>query len=291
MSWIGKVIGGAFGFVMGGPIGAALGAALGHQLDQGGFENFRLDGAGFGAEDAQRLQMTFFGATFQIMGHIAKADGRVSEAEIEAARAIMNRMMLPDHLRKSAMRLYNDGKREGFDLNGVLDQFQAECRGRAYLIRMFITLQVEAALADGRLTPAEEGLLLRICDRLHFSRYEFFGIKTRMETERRFAGFGPGGGFRQEQNHQQHYQRQQWQHRYEPPRPRETPISEAYAALGLTPSATDSEIKRAYRKLISQHHPDKLAAKGVSPERMKQATEQTQKIQKAYDAICKVRKL
>ena len=48
MSWIGKVIGGAFGFVMGGPIGAALGAALGHQLDQGGFENFRLDGAGFG---------------------------------------------------------------------------------------------------------------------------------------------------------------------------------------------------------------------------------------------------
>ncbi|RQW77088.1 MAG: molecular chaperone DjlA, partial [Methylococcus sp.] len=144
---------------------------------------------------------------------------------------------------------------------------------------------------DGRLTPAEEGLLLRICDRLHFSRYEFFGIKTRMETERRFAGFGPGGGFRQEQNHQQHYQRQQWQHRYEPPRPRETPISEAYAALGLTPSATDSEIKRAYRKLISQHHPDKLAAKGVSADRMKQATEQTQKIQKAYDAICKVRKL
>ena len=61
--------------------------------------------------------------------------------------------------------------------------------------------------------------------------------------------------------------------------------------MGLTPSATDSEIKRAYRKLISQHHPDKLAAKGVSPERMKQATEQTQKIQKAYDAICKVRKL
>jgi DnaJ like chaperone protein len=159
-----------------------------------------------------------------------------------------------------------------------VDQFYADCHRRAYLLRMFIELQTEAALAEGRLPEAKERLLLRLCDRLHFSRYEFFGIRTRMEAERRLSGFGGQNQYRQ------------WR-RFEPPRPRETPLAEAYATLGLPASATDSDIKRAYRRLISQHHPDKLAAKGLSTERMQQATEQTQKIQKAYDAICKVRKL
>jgi DnaJ like chaperone protein len=291
VSWIGKVVGGAFGFVMGGPIGAALGAALGHQLDERGLDPFRLDGAGSDPEEAQRLQMAFFGATFQVMGHIAKADGRISESEIEAARIIMDRMMLPDHLRKSAMRLFNEGKRAGFPLDAVVDQFLTECRGRPQLVRRFIVLQTEAALAEGPLQTAEEALLLRLCDRLHFSRYEFFGIRTRLEAEQRFSGFGPGAQqhqYQRRRQHESHYQ--QWR-RHEPPRPRETPLSEAYVTLGLTSSATDSDVKRAYRKLISQHHPDKLSAQKVTPERMQKATEQTQKIQKAYDAICKARQI
>lgn len=290
MSWLGKVVGGAFGFVMGGPIGAALGATLGHQFDERRLDPFRLDGTGLDPEEAQQVQMAFFGATFQVMGHIAKADGRISETEIEAASTIMDRMMLPDHLRKSAMRLFNEGKRAGFPFDDVVDQFLAESRGRPQLVRRFIALQTEAALAEGHLQMAEEALLLRLCDRLHFSRYEFFGIRTRLEAERRFSGFGPGAHRHQYQRQQHDSQDQQW-HRYEPPKPRETPLHEAYATLGITSSATDSEVKRAYRKLISQHHPDKLSAQKVTPERMQKATEQTQKIQKAYDAICKARQI
>jgi DnaJ like chaperone protein len=290
VSWIGKVVGGAFGFVMGGPIGAALGAALGHQFDERGLDPFRLDGAGFDPEEAQRLQMAFFGATFQVMGHIAKADGRISETEIEAARTIMDRMMLPDHLRKSAMRLFNEGKRAGFPFDDVVDQFLAESRGRPQLVRRFIALQTEAALAKGHLQVAEEALLIRLCDRLNFSRYEFYGIRTRLEAERRFSGFGPGAQRHQYQRQQHDSQHQQWR-RHESPKPRETPLHEAYATLGITSSVTDSEVKRAYRKLISQHHPDKLSAQKVTPERMQKATEQTQKIQKAYDAICKARQI
>ena len=289
MSWFGKVLGGAFGFVIGGPIGAALGAALGHQLDERGVDPFRLDGAGFDPEEAQRLQMAFFGATFQVMGHIAKADGRVSEIEIQAARTLMDRMMLPDSFRKTAMRLFNDGKHAGFAFDEVVDQFLAESRGRPQLVRRFIALQTEAALAEGQLKPAAEALLLRLCDRLHFSRYEFYGIRTRLEAERRFSGFGTSGQ-RQQYQRQRYESQQQWR-RSEPTRPRETPLGEAYATLGLSPSASDSDVKRAYRKQISQHHPDKLSAQKVTNERMQRATEQTQKIQKAYDAICKARKI
>jgi len=284
MSWLGKVVGGAFGFMMGGPLGAALGATLGHQFDRNGFE-FRLETNGFGSDDAQRLQMTFFSATFQIMGHIAKADGRVTEAEIEAARTVMARMTLSDDLRRYAMRFFREGKEDDFPFDTVVDQLHSACRGRAYLIRMFITLQTEAALADGRIQPVEETLLLRLCDRLHFSRYEYFGIRTRLETERRFTGFGP-----RQQQESPRYRQYRWQ--YEPPTPsQETSLADAYATLGLTPSATDSEVKKAYRRRVSQHHPDKLAGREVSAQRMQQATEQTQKIQRAYDAICKARHL
>ncbi len=289
MSWLGKVIGGAFGFVVGGPIGAALGAALGHQFDQGAMD-FKLDGAGFAGAHDQRVQMAFFGASFQVMGHVAKLDGRVSEAEIETARTIMDRMRLSEALRKSAMHLFNDGKRESFPLDQVLDQFYQTCGDHAPLLRLFVSLQLEVALADGRLQPVEEQTLLHLCDRLDFSRYEFFGIKTRLETERRLAGFYDRPPRDSAYQQRQERRQQQWQ-RHEPPRPRETPLVEAYGLLGLTPAASDSEIKRAYRRRISQHHPDKLAAQGVSPARMQQATEQTQKIQKAYDAICKVRNL
>ena len=283
MSWLGKVVGGAFGFMMGGPLGAALGATLGHQFDRNGFE-FRLETGGFGADETQRLQMAFFSTTFQVMGHIAKADGRVTEGEIDAARTIMSRMMLTDDLRRYAMRLFNEGKQENFPFDQVLDQFQATSRGRSYLIRMFVTLQTEAALADGRIQPVEENLLLRLCDRLHFSRYEYFGIRTRLETERRFAGFGS-----RPRHEQPRYHQYQWHH--EPYTPGETSLADAYATLGLTPSATESDVKKAYRRRISQHHPDKLAGKEVSAQRVQQATEQTQKIQKAYDAICKARNL
>lgn len=77
MSWLGKILGGTFGFFMGGPLGAVLGAALGHQFDKG-MQGVERLGGGFNPGDQQRVQTAFFTATFSVMGHIAKADGHVS---------------------------------------------------------------------------------------------------------------------------------------------------------------------------------------------------------------------
>jgi DnaJ like chaperone protein len=190
----------------------------------------------------------------------------------------MGRMTLTDELRKTAMRLHGEGKHGDFPFDAAVDRLRAECHGHSPLLRLFVELQTEAALADGRLHPQAESLLLRLCDRLNFSRFEFYGIRTRLEAERRFSRFGA-------RTHQ-YYRR-----RYEPPAARAPSLTDAYATLGLAPSATDADIKRAYRRLISRHHPDKLAAQGVSEARMQKATEQAQKIQQAYDALCKTRKL
>jgi DnaJ like chaperone protein len=271
MSWLGKVIGGAFGFIMGGPLGALLGAAVGHRFDLGG------EGRGpFSAEvesaEQYRAQMAFFTATFAVMGHIAKVDGRVNEAEIAAARRIMQRLDLNEDMRKTAMRLFTEGKQADFRLGEVLEQFHRECRSHLSLTRMFIEIQLEAALADGRLQPTEEHALLQVCERLRFSRFEFHTLKALLEAQLR-----SGGAWRTERARAQASPREAFS------------LNEAYAILGVDASSGNDDIRRAYRRLLSQCHPDKLAAQGASEEKIRLANEKTRQLRKAWENVRKER--
>lgn len=275
MTWLGKVVGGTFGLLVGGPLFGVLGAALGHQFDRV-MGNAGLLQTDLGGGARNRMQVAFFTATFSVMGHIAKADGRVSEAEIKIARIVMDRMALSDEMRKTAIRLFNEGKRPDFPLEGALDQFRAECHRRSSLLRLFIEFQLETAFADGGLHATKEQLLLRICDRLQVSRFEFHAIKTRLEAKTQFGRTGAHN----------------WRRRRETAAGVRRPSpSEAYAVLGITPSASDQDIRRAYRRLMSQHHPDKLVANGSSEEMVRRATEKTQQIRSAYEVIAKARGL
>ena len=264
MRWLGKVLGGSFGFLIGGPLGAIVGTALGYQLDKGMEHSSR---PAF-RHDEGRVQMAFFTATFSVMGHIAKADGRVSRAEIELAESVMANMDLTGDLRWRAQRLFTEGKSNAFPLDETLDRFRHECRRRTPLMRMFIEIQLRAALADGGIRAGEEQLLLRICDRLGFSRFEFQSLKRLLLAQQRFSSAASGGRRRT----------------YTTAR-RNSNMDDAYAMLGLTAAASDTDITRAYRRLISQNHPDKLIAKGLPEEMMKIATEKTQQIRKAYELI------
>ena len=277
MSWFGKVIGGAFGFLMGGPLGALLGTAVGHRFDQKG-RGFGLPGLDFDPSTRQRIQIAFYTATFSVMGHIAKADGRVTEAEIATARSIMGRMELSEEMRRTAIKLYTDGKRSDFPLIASLEQFRQECLHRHGLIHMFIEIQLEAALADGALHEVEERILLQICDQLRFSRFEFHTIKSALEAQLRVAG---GWSQRTGQNHRA--TRESLANK--------PSLPDAYAALGVRSNASDNEIKRAYRRMMSQHHPDKLVANGLPAEMVQLANEKTQQIRQAWEIVRQARKL
>ncbi len=258
MSWLGKVIGGAFGFLMGGPLGAILGASVGHQFDEG-LQNID-DGEGLNPGDQHRVQMAFFTATFSVMGHISKADGRVTSDEINLAKRVMDELALSGDMRKTAINLFEQGKDPHFPLEEVLNQFRRECHRRTNLIQMFLELQIQAAYADGKLDGAEENVLFIICEQLGISRFEYQRIKIQFQAQQRFYGRN---------------QQQQASDR----------LDDAYAVLGVDKSATDAEVKKAYRRLMSQHHPDKLVAKGLPEEMMTIAKEKTQKIRKAYEVI------
>lgn len=274
MSWLGKLLGGAFGFLMGGPLGAMLGAALGHKFDSGMEGLDKLGGTRFNTGAQQRIQMAFFTATFSVMGHLAKADGRVSKAEIDLAKRVMDEMRLTGNMRQTAINLFQQGKRPDFPLDETLQQFRSECLRRGDLLGMFLEIQLQAALADGQIQTAEERLLLHICAQLGISRYDYESFKSQIQAQQRFYSRG--------------YSSHSYQRR--PVQRKKPQLNDAYAVLNVKPSATDSEVKKAYRRLISQHHPDKLVAKGLPEEMMTLAKEKTQKIRKAYEIIMTARK-
>lgn len=255
------MLGGTFGYLLAGPLGALIGAALGHNFDKGLLANLRGQ---FEPGAQERVQTAFFTALFSVMGHLAKADGRVSENEIELAKNIMQRMNLNEQMRETAIRLFNQGKQPEFSLDQVLDQFRQECHRRRNLMQMFVEILMHAAYADDNVHPAEQAVLERVRQKLGFSPQAFAHIEALVRNSRHFGGAGFAGD--------------------ESVSP-QAALREAYEILGLDSSASDGEIKRAYRRLMNQHHPDKLVAKGLPEEMIKLATEKTQEIREAYELV------
>lgn len=260
MSWWGKLAGGGIGFALGGPIGAMLGAILGHQVDKANRDKFISD---FGLGSQERTQAVFFTATFSVMGHISKADGYVSPQEIQMAEQIFKQMNLGQDQRVAAIELFNQGKSDEFELDEVLTQLKQECGRKITLIQMFMEIQLQAVYADGNKHPAEEQILQHICARLGYPKAMLSQMEALLFAQQRHYSSGS----------------------HMPPSQAE--IDEAYAVLGVAKNANDAEIKKAYRRLMSQHHPDKLIAKGLPEEMVQIATDKSQEIQKAYELIKK----
>lgn len=252
MTWWGTLLGGTLGYMLGGPLGALLGAILGRNFDRGLTSADRP--SVFDPGRQERVQAAFFTATFSVMGNIAKADGRVTSAEISAAEAIMTRMQLGPSQRQAAIRLFNEGKKEEFLLREVLAQFRHECHGRRNLLQMFLEIQIATAMADGRIHGDEKRLLYFIGEALGFDR---------AAIEHLFGFIGAGQAPEREKHS----------------------LANAYRILGVGRDTSDAEIKKAYRRLMNQHHPDKLIAKGLPEEMIKLATEKTREIKDAYELI------
>lgn len=266
------VIGALVGFMTGGPFGAILGAFVGSWINRTYLGGRRGSGFGTSAAHRQKAQTAFFRATFLVMGRIAKADGRVSEYEIETARAIMHNMRLSEEQRKTAIELFNKGKKPSSDIEGALRAFR-EVAGAGTLIPMFLEIQLSAAYADGGLSPAEQAVFKQVCSILGVGSFAFDQIHKRFIAQREYyqqGGYHSGpGGSRVSTG---------------------MDLKKAYDVLGVAEDAQDNVVKKAYRKLMSEHHPDKLFAKGLPEEMMEVAKQKTQEIQGAYDQVRVARK-
>lgn len=249
--WTGKLIGGLIGLFALGPFGAALGAVLGHQYDQGA--------GGAGPDAARGFGAHFFTATFEVMGHIAKADGRVSEREIAAARSVMAALRLDEANVHAAIACFQRGKQPDFDYAAAIQSIRRACAGRPDLLRIFFEIQMRAALDGTDLAPPTRGHVQRLAQRLGISGLEFAHIEAALRS-----GGRPGA------------------------RPAAAPglsLDEAYAVLEVAADAGDAEVTKAYRRQLSRHHPDKLKANGLPDSMIEHAKERTQQIINAWERV------
>jgi DnaJ like chaperone protein len=205
------------------------------------------------------------------MGYLAKADGHVSENEINAAQAVMTYLHLTPTQKQAAIRLFNEGKQPDFVLELALYRFREACQERADLIRKFMEIQFSVLYADGIPHLRKRVMLLNIANRLGFSRLLFDTMDTFIRGRFRHQDTGRGAG--------------QKTGNRRATATREIPLSQAYATLGLTHRATNDEVKKAYRRLLNRHHPDKLAAQNLSAEALAQTTDKTREVKAAYERI------
>ncbi|WP_417529609.1 co-chaperone DjlA [Marinobacter lipolyticus] len=250
---IGGLIGYAFGKFPGFIIGAVLGAFLVQRLKS------RLLGK------LQSIQLGFVDSVFAVMGALCKADGVVSQDEIQMAESLFVRFRLSEEQKASAKAAFNRGKEPGFDLEAELSHFLRISGGQPALLQMFLQVQVSAVAADGVVHPAEHEMLVRIARGLGLPESQV----DQLEAMLRGSHAGQAGGARPSSAQQ---------------------IDDAYKALGVSPSASDADIKKAYRKLMSENHPDKLAGRGLPESMREMAEERTREISHAYDVIKDARK-
>ena len=262
---LGKIIGAFFGFLfLRSLFGVLLGLMVGNLFDRGFRFGFRAKLGNSRRHQSSHVQKIYFKSTFMVMGNIAKADGRVTEDEIRVARSVMAKMQLSEEKKREAIHYFNVGKQASFRLEPVLTELFQSCRQQRLLLRMFVEIQFQAAMANRYVDPSQRRILEQICKRLgitpFFSQYQSYS---------------------QQQHSQYSYNRRA-------PIKRDT-LQQAYSLLEIPQTATQAEVKKAYRKLMSQHHPDKLMAKGLPEEMIKIATDKTQKIRAAYEEIKKAR--
>ncbi|NHH99521.1 MULTISPECIES: co-chaperone DjlA [Oceanimonas] len=260
----GKIIGCLLGFLIGNIPGALLGLWLGHKVDQ------KLAGAWGMVKDTQQQ---FLYATFATMGHLAKSSGRVTSEEIRLAEQLMAQMRLGAAQQAEARQAFRDGKESDFPLQQTLRRFRAQVRNSHNLLRFFMEVQLQLVFADGELHPAERRLLHTIAAELGFSEQELEQLLAFAEAQLhmyRQGRAGGQGGFTT------------------PPQDR---LRDAYRILEVESGADDATVKRAYRRQMSKHHPDKLVAQGLPKEMMEMAKEKAQDIQQAWETIKAARNL
>ncbi len=255
-----KLVGFIAGYYFFGFFGALIGLFAGSIID-------RMIAYGPGGmnplQNALR-QAVFLETVFISMGRLAKADGHVSQDEIDHVEQFMQKLAMTETHRRQAIALFKQGADPAFDIGTAYQRFMAVCGHTRHLKQVLLVYLIVMAHADGHFHPAEEALLASIAGRLGYDHAEFRQLLDMVQNQTHFVAGQTG---------------------------EDSALEDAYKALGVSSDSTDAEIKRAYRRLMSQYHPDKLIGQGVPEDMIAMATEQAQEIQLAQDLIKKHRKI
>jgi DnaJ like chaperone protein len=292
---MGKLLGFVFGFLLLKLPGAILGLIVGHMFDKGMSNDFSRSG-GFGRffADNERLQSSaiFFHALFACLGHIAKADGAVTQSEINVALKLMDDMQLNENDRREAQQAFREGKDPQFPLAHILKDLKHDLHGQRIILQAFLEMLIEASFADGQLSVSEVEVLDKVAIGLGFGHKDLDRLIRKFEAELRFRqrqdAFSQA---RDEARSRAQEQANAWrdkaqqQYTRAPHYSDKQRLTDAYRILNVAPTADEKTLKRSYKKAMNEHHPDKLIAKGLPKQAMELAKVKAQDIQAAYELI------
>jgi DnaJ like chaperone protein len=264
----GKLVGAFVGLLLfRSPWGLLLGLIIGHLYDQAMAARRRPRPAS--VSEAMEIGVRFFKATFEVMGHVAKSDGRVSEQEIAAARQVMSELRLNGAQIHAAIGHFTRGKDASFDLDGAVTDLAEVCAHRPDLLRVFLEVQVRAALEGADMQGPARIVIQKVAELLDVSQLELAHIEAVLRIRREQArAHARNGGSQGSQSASRGMQ-----------------LNAAYEILEVDPKASDEEVSKAYRRQLSKHHPDKLKANGLPESMLEHAKERTQQIIEAYELI------
>lgn len=260
MTYWGKVLGTLGGLATGRPWMAIIGLILGHQFDRGFADRFTRFGPDVSAARLQQLPQAYLKSLFETMGHLAKADGRVTEKEIRAARALMHRLGLGPSETRKAINWFERGKDAAYPLTSTLQNLRGQSARRAEMRALFVRLLLEVALAKPSLQHAERAVIWTICKELDIGRVELAQLEAMLRAQRGFRRSAAGVADSKR-------------------------VNDAYAALGVDSSCSNDEIKTAYRRLMNKNHPDKLVSTNPDAAVLAEAERRTREVKGAYELL------
>lgn len=234
----------------------------------------RLSGfsAGVNLPAGGRAELAISKAMFMVLGRLAKMDGRVTKEEIGYANEIMKRMALNGEKRQQAIQSYEQGKYPDSDLSETVSIAAKISGRRSALAKLFMQIQCEAAYLKGSLKLKDKMMLRDIAELFGYNKSEFLAIASATQSEQ--------------------YRRAEQRSSTEFFQPRgRSFLHNAYQVLQLEPGVEDSEIRRAYLRMMSRNHPDKLASNNLSETKLRQAQENAMAIRNAYETLCGFRKI
>ncbi len=258
MSWFGKMVGGTIGFALGGPIGAIAGAAFGHTFVDKKEQAYLASrpGSGMGTRDTlssnEQAQLIFFTAAFSMLAKICKVDGKVSDQEINAVNKFMKQdLQLDLNSQQTAQNIFRQAVNSSESFDAFAMQFYSVFRTQPNIMELMIDILLRVSSADGSISNEEEHMLLSAIRIFNYSNADYERLKSRYVKT----------------------------------------SNKYYAILKCDENSTNDEIKKQYRKLVSEYHPDKIESKGLPEEFIKFANTKFKEIQEAYDNIKKERRI
>jgi DnaJ like chaperone protein len=247
---------GWLGKIVGGTIGFALGGPLGAIAGAAFGHAFDQSSVSYDYGEVNRLssneetQLTFFVAAFSMLAKLTKVDGQITKEEIDSIEKFMvYDLNLSPESRRVAVNIFQTAIDSRESFQDFAAQFYKQFRYQPQILEFMIEILLRVSLADGALSEREEKLIRTATSMFNFSDQEYRQIKSRHVKD----------------------------------------VEKFYAVLGSKSTDPDDQIKKQYRKLVMEYHPDTIASKGLPEEFIKFAEDKFREIHEAYEAIKKER--